>query len=136
MRLVIDANILFSALIKDSTTRKLISEPKLSLYTPKFFVGEFLEHLWELKEKTGADESLLKEKMNDFIIKNIKLIPSEEIFPFISEASTISPDKDDVAYFALALKLKCAIWSNDVKLKKQNRVKIYSTKEILEKLKE
>lgn len=136
MQLVVDANILFSALIKDSTTRNLISEPKLSLYTPKFFVEEFLEHLWELKEKTGADENLLKEKLNDFIIKNIKLISSKDIFEFVSEARTISPDKDDIAYFALALKLKCPIWSNDFKLKNQSRIKIYSTKEIINKLKQ
>jgi predicted nucleic acid-binding protein len=131
MQFVVDANIIFSALIKDSTTRKLISEPKLSLYAPKFFVEEFLGHLWELKEKINTDETHLKEKLNDFIMKNIKLITNEEISEYIQEAEKICPDKGDIAYFALALKLNCAIWSNDSKLKNQSAIKIYSTKEII-----
>lgn len=35
-----------------------------------------------------------------------------------------------MAYFALALKLKCPIWSNDKKLKEQNIITIYHTHEL------
>lgn len=63
------------------------------------------------------------------------LIPKEEIEPFIEEAEKISPDERDVLYFALALKLKCGIWSNDKKLKKQSKIKIYSTEELLKEIK-
>lgn len=48
------------------------------------------------------------------------------------QAEEISPDKDDTLYIALAMKLKCPIWSNDKDLKKQSEVKIYSTKDIIE----
>ncbi|PIN85274.1 MAG: hypothetical protein COV47_03030 [Candidatus Diapherotrites archaeon CG11_big_fil_rev_8_21_14_0_20_37_9] len=41
----------------------------------------------------------------------------------------ISPDPKDVPYFALALKLRCPIWTNDKLLKKQKKVKIISTSE-------
>jgi len=41
-----------------------------------------------------------------------------------------TPDPDDMAYFALALKLNCAIWSNDKKLKEQDKVKVYNTHEL------
>ena len=34
-------------------------------------------------------------------------------------------------YFALALKLNCGIWSNDKKLKNQDKVKVYSTEDLL-----
>jgi len=51
---------------------------------------------------------------------------------FITEAEKISPDKKDSDYFALALKFDCAIWTNDKKLREQERVKIYSTEEINE----
>ncbi|MBU4341532.1 MAG: hypothetical protein KJ928_02900 [Candidatus Altiarchaeota archaeon] len=50
---------------------------------------------------------------------------------FISRAKSISPDRDDIDIFALALSLNCAIWSNDKALKKQDVVKVYSTEEIL-----
>lgn len=50
-------------------------------------------------------------------------------------AREISPDNDDSDYFAPSLKLDCAIWSNDKKLKEQNKIKVYSTKELLDLLK-
>jgi len=67
------------------------------------------------------------------VLKNrIALIPLEELLPYLDEAEKISPDPDDVAYIALALKLKCAIWSQDKKLKeKQNKVQVYSTEDLV-----
>lgn len=50
----------------------------------------------------------------------------------MSKARKISPDRKDVDYFALALKMKCSIWSNDKPIKnKQNEVKIYNTEELV-----
>ena len=67
--------------------------------------------------------------------RKIKLIPLEEIEPFIKIAEKTCPDKKDAHYFALALKLNCGIWSNDKQLKSQDKVKIYSTGDILHILK-
>ena len=64
----------------------------------------------------------------------ITIIPSEEFDSFISQAKEISPDHDDVMYFALALKLNSGIWSNDKKLKLQDKVKIFSTKDLIDLL--
>ena len=50
----------------------------------------------------------------------------------MKEAEEISPDEKDILYFALALKLKCGIWSNDKRLKQQDQVRIYSTAELKE----
>ena len=61
----------------------------------------------------------------------ITIIPQEEYSKFIKEAEMISPDENDVLYFALALKLKCGLWSNDKRLKEQNKVIIYSTSEFM-----
>lgn len=41
MRLVLDANILFAALIKDSLTAELIIKDELQLYAPEFLLDEF-----------------------------------------------------------------------------------------------
>ena len=38
-----------------------------------------------------------------------------------------------MVYFALELKLNWGIWSNDKKLKEQNKVKVYSTEDLLKK---
>jgi len=47
------------------------------------------------------------------------------------EAEKFSPDEKDIMYLALALKLKSAVWSNDKKLKTQDKVKVYSTNDLL-----
>jgi len=67
----------------------------------------------------------------EIIKKIITLVPIEEFENKINEAKGISPDPNDVIYFALALKLNCPIWSNDKKLKEQKEIKIYSTSELI-----
>lgn len=42
------------------------------------------------------------------------------------------PDKDDVDFVALALKLNLPLWSNDSRLKEQSLVKVLSTRELVE----
>ena len=64
------------------------------------------------------------------INKIINIIPKEDFVDYIEEAEKISPDPNDIMYFALALKLKCGIWSNDKRLKRQNKIKVYSTEEL------
>jgi predicted nucleic acid-binding protein len=62
------------------------------------------------------------------------IVPREEFEEYLEMAEKISPDPDDFMYFALALKLKCPIWSNDKELKKQNKVIIYSTEDLTREL--
>lgn len=61
----------------------------------------------------------------------IQFIPFDEFKKEIKNAKQISPDPYDMEYVALALAKNCAIWSNDKELKKQNKVKVYSTTELL-----
>ena len=41
---------------------------------------------------------------------------------------------NDIDFLALALKLKLPVWSNDSHLKKQSKVIVYSTSELLKSL--
>jgi|SRR3989344_5385795 len=134
MKLVIDANVLFSAFIKEGKTIELLLNPNFIFYTPVFVFEEVAEHKEEILKKTKRSAVELQDLI-DNLLGLIKLIPKSEIAPFIEEASRITGDPDDVAYVALALKLDCGIWSNDKELKKQDRVKVYSTEEIVASLK-
>ena len=116
MDLVVDANEIFAALIKESKTHELIFDERLHLFTTEFFFTEFNKHSKEIQKKTGKTEEELNQLL-DVLKKKIILVPLEELLPYVDEAEKISPDPDDVAYIALALKLKCAIWSQDRKLK-------------------
>jgi|SRR3989344_6517677 len=130
MQLVIDANTIFSALIKNGVTSDLIVDNSLTLDSVEFLFTEFEKYKDMIKEKTErTDEEF--EQFIEILQKKIRVTPREEIEPFSEEAGKICPDPKDVQYFALALKLKCGIWSNDKKLKNQDKIKVYSTEDLL-----
>jgi|SRR3989344_1276974 len=130
MDLVIDANILFAALIKDSLTLGIILNENIRLFAPEFLLEEFSKHRDEILKKTKRTDNEFKE-LYESLKFIITIIPAEEFKDLIKESEKISPDKNDVHYFALALKLNCPLWSNDKKLKEQNEIKIYSTQELI-----
>jgi len=133
MILVIDANILFSALIKDSLTAELIFNEDLKLYTCEFIIEEFFKYEEEIMKKTHRTREqfiTIMHQLKDIIT----VIPKEEYSHLIAEAERFSPDPKDVMYFALAMKLNGIIWSNDKLLKKQDKVKVYLTSEIMQRV--
>ncbi len=130
MDLVVDANEIFAALIRESKTHELIFDERLRLFTTEFFFTEFKKHSEEIQKKTEKTAQELSNLL-DVLKKKIMLIPLEELLPYLDEAEKISPDPDDAAYIALALKLKCAVWSQDKDLKnKQKVVQVYSTEDL------
>ncbi len=129
MDLVIDANVLFSALIKDSFSYALLFNEKFHLFTPEYIFTELEKHKEEIFKKTERTEEEFF-RLIETIKRRIVIVPLEELVPYVEEAEKLTPDHDDMAYFALALRLNCAIWSNDKKLKDQNKIKIYHTYEL------
>ena len=118
--LVIDANVLFSALIKGEFTLQLIYLLKSAGYklvSPKAVLDEIEEN----KEKILKYSEFSSEEI-DFILELlgevIEFIPKERLERYFEEAKKICSDKDDVPYLALALSLgKVFLWSNDKDLK-------------------
>ncbi len=134
MILVVDANILISALIRARETRAILLNSGEELVSPDFMLFEIQEHKPEIIEKSGLDESQFEEVLAR-LKPRIKFFDEEVFLQFMGEADRISPDPDDVAYFALALCLgDAAIWSNDKGLKDQKRIRVYSTREIIESM--
>lgn len=127
--LVVDANVMLSALIKESYTHTLLFSESFKLFTPEYIFTEFEKHKEEIIEKTKrtAPEFF---RLIEVLRRRITIVPPEELIQYFKEAEQITPDPDDMIYFALALKLNCPIWSNDKKLKKQNRIKVYHTHEL------
>lgn len=131
MELVIDANILFAGLIKNSTTAALLFNPRFKLYCPEFILEEFIKY-------AGLIQAKMKRTPEEFVMimhqlhQVIMVVPEEEYEQYMEEAKKISPDDKDVPYFALALKLRCGIWSNDSALKEQDFVKVYHTRELVD----
>ena len=130
MDVVVDANIIFAVLIKDSFSNHLLFNGRFHLFTPEYIFTEFEKHKEEILNKTErTTENFFR--LLDILKRRITLVPLEELANYIEEAEKLTPDSKDLAYFALALKLNCAVWSNDKKLKEQDKIKVYSTHELI-----
>ncbi|MBC7129159.1 MAG: hypothetical protein H5T45_05460 [Thermoplasmatales archaeon] len=66
--------------------------------------------------------SLLKRK--------IETVPKTDYEMWLDEARKIAPHFKDIPYFALALSLNAAIWSDEKAFKRQIKVKIFSTEKL------
>jgi predicted nucleic acid-binding protein len=133
MIVVVDANELFGAIIARSTTLNLFFDKRLEIVSPKFILKEFREHKSEIIERSGLSER----EVSSFLIllsPKIKFFDTEQFEEFLEEAKETSPDSDDIEYFALALKLNSPLWSEDKALKKQSKVTVYNTSELLKHL--
>ena len=135
MNLIVDANIILAAMLSDGTTRELLlyrTPIPLRLFTPPFLLQEIAKYKRYLSKKTGRSESeVIEAVMNLLSAASVGVINSREINLWLSEGLRISPDPDDAMYFAAALSKRCKIWSNDRRLKRQKKVEIIATAELL-----
>jgi predicted nucleic acid-binding protein len=132
MNLVIDTNILISALLKDSITRKIIVYSDWNYYYPEISFHEVRKYKSLVLEKTGMTEEDYSQ-MLQILLKHITLIPEEQFIQNLKEAKTILEkiDPDDIPFLALAISIPNAkIWSNDQHLSKQNRIKVLKTVDV------
>ncbi|MBI5797984.1 hypothetical protein HZA98_03730 [Candidatus Woesearchaeota archaeon] len=99
------------------------------MFTQEYIFTELEKHKEEIMNKT---ERTTEEffRLVEILKRRIIIVSLEELAPYVEEAEKLTPDPDDMAYFALALKLDCAIWSNDKKLREQNKIKVYNTHEL------
>lgn len=130
MKIVADANILFSFFWRDSFTKRLLTGKYFELYSPEFSLKEIEKYKDEIMRKTKIDLDEFN-KLRRELILYVDFFSMGDYGKFLKEAVKISPDKDDIDYFALALKLGISIWTNDKLLKKQDVVKILNTMEVI-----
>lgn len=131
MDLVVDANIIFSALISSGgKTAELLFSDRLIIFAPEFLSEEFSKHKNEILSKSGLPKQDF-ELAKLLIFARVRFVPFSKFKQSLQEAQKTSPDENDTEYFALAISLGCPIWSNDKKLKEQGKVKVFSTSEML-----
>ena len=133
MKIAVDTNILFRFFWKGSFTRNLLTSKRFDLISPKVSLKEIKKYSKDIIEKTRITQSKFNEYYND-LKKFVKFTDEREYLDFLKEATEISPDKADSHFLALCLKDKCLLWSKDSLLKKQNKITVLSTEEIVELL--
>ena len=130
-KLVADTNILFSFFLNNSFTRKFLLNAKIKIISPIKALKELKKYSELIIKKTGLNNKIFKIELNN-LKKIVEFKNENDYSSYLNEAEKISPDKDGASFLALSLKYNCFLWSNDFKLKSQNKVKVLSTKEIIE----
>lgn len=67
MDLVLDANVLLSALIKEGFTRAIILGGAVNLYAPEFLLDELTKHMGIIVKKSGMRRCELESYPNGFL---------------------------------------------------------------------
>lgn len=135
MRLVVDANILISALIADSKTRELIIDLDHEFYSPDFLKTEIRKHKNELLEKSGLKESDFRSLMI-LLLERINVVPIEEYEEKLARSKEVMRkiDLKDAPFLACALAKNAKIWSDDGHFQKQNLVPALETHELVRRM--
>jgi len=136
MEIVVDTNVIISALLKEGLTRKIIFLAPFEMYTVPFAKSEIEKHKDKLLDKSGLDDESFRYLL-DLIFSRIHVADVNILEPFKEKAIEIMKNIDinDSPFIALAMALNCPIWSNDRGLREQSVVKVYTSREILELLK-
>lgn len=139
MKIVIDTNIIFSALFNSSSTiGDLIfnSDSIFEFYSCSYMRFEIDKHWVKLKQISKLKESQLQEARFE-LFKKINFI-NEELIPeklwLTAEALVKDIDIDDTDFIALTKFIKGYLWTGDKQLynglKDKNFKKIFNTKEL------
>ena len=134
MNIVVDSNILISALIKDSITRKIIIQCNDILLSPELMIEEIKKHLDVISEKSGLSYDDIERVMYT-LLKYINLVSFNEIKNSINAAERIMGqiDPSDVIFVAAAISKNAAIWSDDKDFQKQNKIDVFTTKDMIKR---
>ena len=133
MILIADANIIISALIRNSKTRELLTIFSFTLYSPDTLLESIEKYKEEFIEKSGLTSKDFEILLN-FLLEKITVVKQKEYKSKIEQAKSIIGhiDIEDIDYIALALSMKNdGIWSDDAHFQKQDRIKIYKTEDIV-----
>lgn len=133
MKLVIDANVVISALIANSKTRELIVTLEPDLLTPAFVHDEVENYEDLIVEKSGMEPDRVAQFI-DLLFQYIQNVPADDFYPTIetAEAAIGDTDPDDVLYLACAIAMDAAIWSDDSDFDEQNLVGKHSTSDVID----
>ncbi len=116
LRLVLDTNIIISALInKKSTVRDILLTDKITFYLPELVLAELLKHQELLCKKSGLSKSEVFFTIF-YLLSKVEIVKKEAFSENLEKARNIMEKIDikDSEFVALALSIENdGIFSND-----------------------
>lgn len=137
MRLVVDANVLISALIRDGKSREIILSDVFELVCPEYLGDEIYRHREYIARKSGLTPDEVSLLFN-LLLRRIKSVPEISYKDeWEQDGTIIKSDPDDVPYVACFLALKCdGIWTNDTHFSEGRGLIVYKTDALLRMMKD
>ena len=123
-RLVVDANRILSALLRDGTTRAALLKTSATLYAPTYLLEEIERHVPELADRIGVPVDTLRTVLEP-LLDRIEWVSEASYRPFLPKALAAFQDSNvkDAPYLACALAVEAdAIWSHDLGFDRQRLV--------------
>jgi predicted nucleic acid-binding protein len=134
MRLVVDTNNILSALLNKGLSRKIINSQNIDFYTVDYALEEINKYRDYIVKKSGLTKEAL-DTMFSLFMENVVVVPYEKIKAKMKESMGIMENIDpkDAPILACALAIpNDGIWTQDKHFDKQNKVKVWSSKDLLE----
>jgi predicted nucleic acid-binding protein len=137
MLVIVDANKIISTLLSKGKPFDIFLLNsfinKFDFISPEFLFTEINNNLDEILRRSKLSKIEVLEILS-FIKEQIKPISLDDFNNLISEAEKLAPHNKDIQYFALALYSNCGIWSDEKGFFKQNKVRIFSSNELIKRL--
>src|SRR3989344_1128400 len=99
MKIVIDANILFSIFIKSGADSQIFFNENFEFLAPEFIFEELTKYTKDILSKTHRSIDEFEEILTH-LKEYITFIQDDELIDFVSHAEEITPDPKDMIYFA------------------------------------
>ena len=118
MKIVVDTNIVFSTILNSQSwigQILLYFDKNVKFYSPRYLQTEIQKHKQKIRKYTSLSDSEIDEII-DTLYTKINFI-SEEFIPkevlIVADELTRDVDYDDVMFVALAIHLRCKLWTGD-----------------------
>lgn len=132
MKIVVDTNIILSALIKNSLTREILKNVLFEFFTPDFSIGEITKYKNYVCKKASISEKDF-DILLESIFEKIKIVPSGFYEEHLNYSKPFLTDIGDVPFLACAIALDANIWSDDKHFKQQKKVGVFTTGDFAKK---
>ena len=108
-------------------------DPRLQLYAPEHLVIETERHLVKsdrFRRRLGLNKTELATLFLS-LTADIRVVSEVDYTAQRTASRQLATHPEDAPYFALALHLRVPLWSNDVGMKKQKRVVVITTADLV-----
>ncbi|MBI5390485.1 hypothetical protein HZB02_03280 [Candidatus Woesearchaeota archaeon] len=126
MKIVIDANRVIAALIKDGTTRSLLFDYSFDFIAPEYLLMEVKNHKSTILKASGLSEEAF-DLLFELIIERVTIFSESQYHDLLMDLQHEINDTCDVPYLVVGLIHDAAgIWTHDPDFRKQTRMKVFT----------